>query len=177
MDDGRIQSQISQLVAYDSIRQLVARYAWCLDTRDLDTLVGLFVEDVRVSKTSSGRTALRESFASQLRNIGPTTLFVGNHIIDLDANQPNAATGVVYCRAYIQEPHGFVEQMIVYSDRYRHEAGSWRFVGRRHELFYGIVTSEQPHAQELANWPQRSTGVGTMPFRLDSWQRFATTGE
>ena len=176
MDDDGLEVQVSTIFARDAIRQLVARYAWCVDTRDLDALVQLFVDDVRVSETASGRAALRESFAEQLRAIGPTTLMVGNHIIDLDPNAPELATGIVYCRAYIQEPQGFVEQMIVYSDRYRRDIDGWRFVGRRHELFYGITTSESPHDQAPADWPQHSVGVGTLPFRLDTWQRFVATG-
>ena len=42
------------LVAHEEIRQLAARYAIALDARDLDTLVGLFVYDVRVGQRQHG---------------------------------------------------------------------------------------------------------------------------
>ena len=160
-------SGVDAVIARDEIRQLAYRYAWCLDSRDLDGLVALFVESTR------GDGVLLESFASQLAGIGPTTLFVGNHLIDLDDGNHALARGVVYCRGYISEPDGFVEQMIVYSDRYRHDAdGAWRFVGRKHELFYGVRTAEQPYAQSPADWPALSVGTGTLPFRLPTWQQF-----
>ncbi len=177
VSDAELREEIAGLVARDAIRQLVYRYAWSMDSRDLDAVVTLFVDDVRVNAQERGRAALRATLGAQLHSIGPTTLMVGNHIIDLDAHDRNRAAGIVYCRAYIEEPHGFVEQMIVYHDRYRRGPdGMWLFVGRRHELFYGITTAEQPHRQGPANWPERSTGVGTLPFRLESWQKFRNHG-
>ena len=35
---------IEQLLAHDQIRQLVSRYAVAVDSRDLDSLVALFVD-------------------------------------------------------------------------------------------------------------------------------------
>ena len=116
--------------------------------------------------------------SEQLRKLGPTTLFVGNHIIDFDDSKDGSehadqATGIVYCRGYIHDPSGFIEQMIVYFDKYRRcDDGAWRFVSRRHELFYGVVTAEQPQTLTAANWPEHQTGTGTLPFRLESWQAF-----
>ena len=100
---------------------------------------------------------------------------VGNHIIEFDSTDPERATGIVYCRGYIHDPSGFIEQMIVYFDTYQRGAdGAWRFVGRRHELFYGVVTAEQPQHLAPANWPSTQTGTGTIPFRLDTWRAFHT---
>jgi len=163
---------VQRLGAYEEIRQLAYRYAWLLDCRDIDKLVELFVEDVDRGGAVRGREALRESFSGQLARLGPTALFVGNHIIDV-ADDLASATGIVYCRGYISDPVGFIEQMIVYTDRYRCcDDGVWRFVGRRHELMYGITTSERPYEQEPANWPDRQIGIGSLPFRLESWQAF-----
>ena len=44
---------------HEQIRQLAAHYAVAVDSRDLDTLVGLFVDDVRVGRDTFGRDALR----------------------------------------------------------------------------------------------------------------------
>ncbi|MGO8701750.1 MAG: nuclear transport factor 2 family protein, partial [Limisphaerales bacterium] len=71
-----------------------------LDARDLDTLVGLFVDDVRVGRDQVGHEALRASFTEQLRDLGVTILFVGNHVIDvLDDDH---ATGIVSCRGEME---------------------------------------------------------------------------
>jgi hypothetical protein len=73
---------LAQLLARDEIRQLALRYALAIDSLDIDTLVGLFVDDVQVGRNSFGRRALRENFDRQLREVGITILFVGNHLID-----------------------------------------------------------------------------------------------
>lgn len=164
---------LRRVVARDEIRQLVYQYAWRLDSRDIDGLAALFVEDVNLGPGLGGRDELATKFRSQLRELGPTTLLVGNHIIEFDSADNDRASGIVYCRGYIHDPTGFIEQMIVYFDTYQHGAdGVWRFVGRRHELFYGVVAAEQPQDLAPANWPSAQTGTGTIPFRLDTWQAF-----
>ncbi|MEI8051495.1 MAG: nuclear transport factor 2 family protein, partial [Actinomycetes bacterium] len=74
---------IEALLAYEEIRQLVARYAFSVDTRDLDRLVDLFVDDVDVGTLGTGRAALRTSFSEGLTPLGMTILSVTTHVIDL----------------------------------------------------------------------------------------------
>ena len=57
---------LARLVAHDEIRMLASRYATAVDGRDLDTLVALFVPDVRVGADATGRTALRAAFSASL---------------------------------------------------------------------------------------------------------------
>ena len=165
---------LERLVAIDQIRQLASRYAVAMDARDLDALVALFVEDVRVGADLSGREALRESFDRQLREIGISILFVGNHVIDFQDDQH--ATGVVYCRSEIQDGDRWVHQAIRYQDRYERRDDEWRFVRRIHRLFYGIAyepgAAANPLALAPANWPENHAGKGTLPESLEPWQRF-----
>ena len=51
-------STLDQLLAYEQIRQLASRYALAVNQRDLDSLVDLFVEDVKAVGGSTGRAAL-----------------------------------------------------------------------------------------------------------------------
>jgi ketosteroid isomerase-like protein len=62
------------LASTEAIRQLVARYALATDSRDLDMLVGLFVDDVLVGADEHGRVALRAFFDRSLRDVGVTIL-------------------------------------------------------------------------------------------------------
>ena len=55
-------SPLDRLLAYEEIRQLAARYALALDSRNLDDLVALFVDDVQVGRETFGRAALRAEF-------------------------------------------------------------------------------------------------------------------
>ncbi len=163
------------LVAIEEIRGLALRYALAVDRRDLDALVALFVDDVDAGAHGVGREALKASFTESLRAVGVTMLFVGNHLVELDADDHDLARGTVYCLGRIQAGPGsprMIEQAIQYSDRYRWSDGEWRFVGRKHELFWGVELDERPLAQPPAHWPASQVGVGTIPHRYGSWQRF-----
>ena len=161
---------VAKLLARDEIRQLAYRYALAIDSRDIDTLIGLFVEDVRVGRDTFGREALRENFEAQLREVGITILFVGNHLIDFQSD--NKATGVVYCKNETQIDDHWIHQAIQYRDDYERRDGQWLFVRRRHLLWYGSEVGENPLSLPAANWPERQVGRGTLPESWDTWQSF-----
>jgi hypothetical protein len=172
-------NDLERLVATDQIRQLASRYALALDMRDLDALVALFVDDVRVG-SERGRAALRARFDAQLRGIGVSILFVGNHVIDfagLDGfEEGEHARGVVYCRGEIQEGERWIHQAIQYRDEYARRGGRWLFVRRVHLLWYGVAFEPGDPANPLAlapaDWPAHHTGLGTLPASEESWRRF-----
>ena len=101
---------VERLLAYEEIRQLVARYAVATDARDLDALVALFVDDVQVGREQRGRAALHSFFDRTLRDVGITILNVGTHVTDfVDADR---ARGVVYCRGEVQVGNQWIVQAI-----------------------------------------------------------------
>ncbi len=167
-------SDVERLVAEAEIRQLVARYAVATDRRDLETLVSLFVPDVRVGRDSRGHEALRETFDRQLRTVGTTVLNVGTHQIDLGG--PDDATGHVYCKAEIQDGDRWIHQAIRYDDTYRRVKGDWRFVRRLHRLFYGAEVGVNPLGLPPADWPSHHDGLGTLPHEDPTWQAFQEAG-
>lgn len=169
MDEGAVRD-VGRLLAYEEIRQLAARYALAVDSRDLDALCALFVDDVRVTRDASGREALRASFADQLRPLGVTILNVGTHVIDL--LDEDHATGHVYCKGEIQEGPRWIHQAILYRDVYERRGGTWYFVRRRHDLWYGANVGANPAGLPPANWPERSYGSGTVPSLWKTWQDF-----
>jgi len=156
--------RLARLEAAAEIRQLVSRYSIALDARDVDALVGLFAEDVRVG--------LREAFFdAPLRRLGVTVLHVGTHVIDITG--PDDARGTVYARAELEiGPGRWVSQAVHYGDRYVRRGGRWYFGGRRHELFYGVAHGRRPNGLPAANWPEHDTGAGTVPYRWPTWQSF-----
>jgi hypothetical protein len=160
---------LERLLAYEEIRQLAARYALSVDSRDLDTLVSLFVDDVRTA-AGSGREALRQDFDASLRGIGTSILNIGTHVIDLaDADH---ATGSVYCKGEIQDGHRWIHQAILYEDRYERRDGTWLFVRRKHQLWYGAEVGVNPLTLAPANWPEHHDGMGTVPENWASWRAF-----
>ena len=164
------ENMLEKLVAYEQIRQLAAHYAVAVDSRDLDALVGLFIDDVRVGRDTFGRDALRASFDVSLRDIGVSMLDVGTHAIDLvDADH---ATGQVYCHGQIQDGERWIHQMILYRDTYERRSGQWYFVRRIHELWFGEQAASNPLDQQPANWPERHDGRGTVPESWPTWAPF-----
>lgn len=161
---------VTRLLAYEEIRQLASRYALAIDSRDLDALVALFVDDVQVGADRQGRAALKEDFDRQLRDVGISILFVGNHVIDLEDEQN--AKGAVYCKGEIQVADRWIQQAILYKDRYAKREGHWYFVRRIHLLWYGTDVGENPLGLPPANWPENHTGRGTLPENWDTWKRF-----
>jgi ketosteroid isomerase-like protein len=163
-------SPVEELVAYEEIRQLAARYALAVDSRNLDALVALFVDDVQVGRDTFGRDALRASFDQSLRGIGVSILNVGTHVIDLV--DEDHATGHVYCKGEIQDGERWIHQAILYRDRYERRHGHWYFVRRIHELWYGAEVGTNPLGLEPANWPEHHDGTGTVPESFATWKDF-----
>jgi ketosteroid isomerase-like protein len=161
---------LRRLWAHEQIRQLAARYAVAVDSRDLDALVSLFVDDVRVGRDTYGREALRASFEVSLGAIGVSMLHVGTHVIDLVDD--DHAAGSVYCLADVEEEGRLIRQAILYRDTYQRRDGRWYFVRRIHELWYGVPAAENPLDQAPADWPARSYGRGTVPGTWPSWGAF-----
>jgi ketosteroid isomerase-like protein len=165
---------LDRLVAHDEIRQLAARYALAVDSRDIDALVGLFVDDVQVGRDTFGRAALAAEFDRSLRVIGVSILHVGTHVIDLVDD--DHATGWVYCKGEIQDRDRWIHQAILYGDTYERRDGRWYFVRRVHRLWYGAEVGVSPIGLPPANWPEHHDGWGTVPECFDSWRDFWAEG-
>jgi ketosteroid isomerase-like protein len=165
--------EVERLLAHEEIRQLAARYAVATDSRDLDALVALFVDDVQVGREQRGRPALRAFFDRSLRDVGITILNVGTHVIDVDT--ADHARGIVYCRGEVQIGDRWIVQAIQYRDTYARRGGHWYFVRRRHLLWYGRDVGTSPLGLSPANWPEHQTGTGELPQDWPSWHRFWAT--
>lgn len=153
------------LLACEEIRQLASRYAVALSRGDLDTVVALFVDDVQLGRGGDGggehgHAALRASFEELLAPLRRQILQVSNHVIDVvDADH---ASGVVGTRAELEIDGHWVVQLIEYHDTYRRTANGWRFVRRRHRLWYGAPLGESPLGQSPAHWPDSAVGTGDL---------------
>jgi hypothetical protein len=172
-----VKHQIERLLAYEEIRQLASRYAVAMDSRDLDALVALFVDDVRVGPDQSGRGALRDFFERSLSDVGVTILNSGTHVIDLD--DADHAHGIVYCRGEIQVGEQWIVQAIQYRDQYERRHGHWYIVRRDHLLWYGREVGTSPIGLAPANWPDNHVGKGELPEKWPTWGAFwsrATSG-
>jgi uncharacterized protein (TIGR02246 family) len=162
--------RVDQLFAYEEIRQLVARYAVAVDSRDLDALVALFADDVQVGRDQRGRDALRAYFDRSLRNVTVTILNTGTHVIDLVDD--DHATGIVYCRGEVQVGERWIVQAIQYRDSYERRDGHWVFTRRRHLLWHAREVGTSPVGLPVASWPADQIGTYELPEEWPTWGAF-----
>jgi hypothetical protein len=175
-DEPDFDARLRALEAYEQIRQLAARYALALDSRNIDELVGLFVEDVRTGDGRIGRKALADWYDALLRPFTTTFHLIGNHIIDL-ADEDHA-TGIVYCRPEHEAGDLWIVMPLQYWDQYEQQDGTWYFSSRSIHAFYAADVLENP-----ATLPDRFHFPGSplvkkpdLPERWETWQRFWAAG-
>lgn len=165
-----MQHDLDRLLALDQIRQLASRYAHAVDSRDLDGLVALFVDDVRVGANSTGRDALRRNFATRLRRFTTSIHFVCNHIIDFDG--PDHAHGLVYTRAEHEMESKWIVLALQYQDTYERREGQWLFVRRKPLPWYAVDMLERPSGSRKVRWPDMPHTDAPVPSSYASWGTF-----
>ena len=167
-----IEARLAALEASEAIRQLVARYAVALDSRNVADLVDLFVDDVRTHDGGTGRDALAAWFDAILRPYTTTFHHLGGHVIDLvDADH---ATGVLYCRPEHEVGEDWVVMPMQYWDRYERRDGRWYFRSRSVHAFYAADVRDHPAgAPGRFHFPGNPlVTVADLPQRWPSWQSF-----
>jgi hypothetical protein len=152
-----LEERIDRLESLDAIRQLPAKYALALDMRDMDALVSLFLEDVRVGKDASGRLALRGYMDRTLRSpFTGTSHHIGGHIIEFD--DADHAHGVVYSKNEHETPvEGGADEWVImqmmYVDDYVRRDGSWHFARRLPLYWYATDLNKPPVGDRKMRWP------------------------
>ena len=162
---------LERLWSVHEIRQLVYRYAYTFDSRDVPALTALWLETGSpLPYPYIDIHTVRGSFDMWLDGLGPTVLSVTNHLIDFQDD--DRASGVVYCTAQIDMGEQYVEQAVLYQDDYARHEGDWLFRSRRHLLWFGEARPDNPFRLPPANWPASPVGRGVLPEDFPSYQRF-----
>lgn len=165
-----IEQRLDAVEARLAIGQLPVRYALATDSRDIDGWVRLFVPDVQVGSSGSGRDALAAFIGPRLRAFRRSVHFVGAHRIDLDAGDRDRATGAVYCRAEHEVGDRWIVMAICYFDEYRRVGGEWLFVRRRAKHWYSADIAEHPQAVGFNGWAHPR--AATLPQEFPTWEAF-----
>ena len=169
MDDD-IAARVARVEADVAIRGLAARYAQAVDARDLDAHVALFVPDVRAGRDAApGRAGLRAEFARSLRGFGRSVHLIGTHVVDVDG--PDAARGVVYCRAEHEWESQWIVMALQYVDDYERVDGTWLFRRRRPMCWWARDELDRPGGPDWMRWPGRE-GLRRLPEWWPSWDAF-----
>jgi ketosteroid isomerase-like protein len=180
-DSEGVSARIARLEAYEAIRQLAARYALAIDMRDIDALVGLFVDDGRnvfftpdESGTPGGQ-ALRARYNVTQRGYTNSLHTIHQHIIDLD--DQDHAHGIVYARCEQEiEDHTWTLTAFQYWDRYERVEDRWLIAERRAMPWYFTPWQEPPVGARKMRWIDRPHEEAGLPHAWPSWGRFWADG-
>jgi hypothetical protein len=169
---AELAERLDRVEAIQAIQQLAIRYAIAVDSRDLDSWLKLFPEDIDCGKRGRGREALRGFIAPLLKDFYRTVHFICGHQVDLiDAN---TASGRVYCRAEHERGDQWIVQAICYFDSYVRVDGVWYFNRREEDFFYTADALERPQDARFARWPGPAPKFQPkmMVSRFASWREF-----
>ena len=188
MTDSALLARIDRLESLDQIRQLPAKYALCLDMRDMDAMATLFPEDVRVGKDASGRLAFRAWMDRTLRSpFTGTSHHIGGHVIEFD--DADHAHGVVYSKNEHETPVAggqdeWVIMQMMYVDDYVRAPGPdgprWYFARRLPLYWYATDLNKPPVGENKMRWPGTEPAEGNFhklfPSFADYWARTGDHG-
>lgn len=174
MTDDRLAAltaRVDRLEALDEIRQLAAKYAVALDMRDMNSLVNLFVDDVRVPGRLTGRAALRRWYDAELRHdlLGSAHGVLG-HVIDV--HDSSHATGLVYSRNDLETASVWVIELLAYLDTYERRTGRWYFARRTPLFWYESDIGHPPVGPRKLRWPGTTSHDGAFHDAFPSWAEF-----
>lgn len=182
-DSTRIEAlerRLRTLEDREQIRDLVARYNWVMDDRDLEGIRDLFTEDVRISSSdgameSVGRDAVVAMYQGRFEVLGPSLHWAHDLRVFPDPNDPDAATGLVSLHAEMTRHKVAALSAIRYEDGYRRgEDGRWRFSSRLIAFFYYLDAREYADVLESPLRVRSSAEhvPGGFPESLESWKRY-----
>ena len=100
--DG-LEARLDRMESLAAIQQLPVRYALALDSRDMGSLVGLFVPERPGGSGPVGAGGRPEGIVHPDDPVMRTSIhLVANHIVDFD--DADHARGVVYCHDELEWP-------------------------------------------------------------------------
>ncbi len=176
----RIEWRLQALEDREEIRNLVARYNWVMDDRDLEGIRDLFTEDVKVSShdgalSSHGREEVVAMFQGRFEVLGPSLHWAHDHRVWLDPDDHDRACGLLSLHAEMTRFGMAAISAIRYKDAYRRCGdGRWRFSERLLSFFYFLDPREYAdvleHPLRVRSSPDH-TSAG-FPETLETWQRY-----
>jgi len=171
MADADLAAKIDRLESREQIRQLAFKYALAVDMRDLDAIVSLHVDDVKVKNIGEGRAALKKHFDRTLRNFKGSSHHIGNHIIEFET--PDRAIGMVYCHCEHEMGDDWVHMKMLYLDNYERRKGAWFFSRQRFlGSWYAAEWRAPPVGPQKIRWPGRKPVDGKFHDAFPTYKEF-----
>jgi len=174
-----LEQRIARLEARVQIRELVARYCFAIDERDIDGIGQCFTRGGSFRSldgvmNAAGREAVIAQFHGRFAVLGPSNHFTHDHLIEFDAADPSRATGTVNSHAEVVRNGEALVASLRYHDEYRVEEGRWRFHARTLAFFYYLRPAAYPEAMTgvLRNRAYPQAQPADFPENTRHWQRY-----
>lgn len=172
-----LDERVARLEAESQIRQLVARYCFTIDDRDLDGVAALFAEDAVVRSADGvmharGIPAIIEQYRGRFTVLGPGQHFM--HDIAIDFVNADEARGKVSGHAELWRNGTMMVTALRYADIYRRTPQGWRFADREIAFLYYVPLAEYPGILGLTdrNRAYPEPRPADFPEALPSWQAY-----
>lgn len=176
---GSLEERVQRIEDRIAIQELIARYCYTLDLRDLDGMLDCFTDDVELRRSDgsfvTGKDRLREYYLDNLVGMGPTLHApYGNLVVEF----PTASTA--RSRHYGYAEHAVDDELVVammtYNHDYRREAGGWRISSRVVDFWYFCrATDLLAHYATRARYWWRGAAPAQLPMAAPTWQSFVAT--
>lgn len=139
--DTDLETRIATIEADIAIRNLLARYAFVMDDRDVPSIGPLFTRNARVWSgdgvmDARGRDALVTLYEGRFAMLGATHHVV--HGVEIVIDGPTAAHGRCSSSAEVWRNGQHQLASLRYEDRFEKEDGAWRFAERKMLYFYYV---------------------------------------
>lgn len=178
MTDPNLAARIDRLEAESAIRALAARYCFAIDNHDLAAVAGLFTADARVASCdgvmdATGRDAIIRQYEQRFAVLGPSNHVSHDHWIRF-GDDPDRAEGLLSAHAELWRNGGMMVTALRYDDRYRREAGEWRFEERILSFLYYVPVADYGAilgARDRMRAYERPAEAD-YPEKLPSWQDY-----
>lgn len=169
-----LETRVARLEAESQIRQLVARYCFTIDDRDLDGVAALFTDDATVRSAdgvmaATGIEAIIDQYRDRFTVLGAGQHFM--HDIAIDFVGDSEARGRVAGHAELWRKDQMMVAGIRYADIYRRTDHGWKFAERTINFLYYVPLAEYPGI--LGHRDRNRAGAeakeADFPEKLDSW--------
>jgi ketosteroid isomerase-like protein len=174
-----VEQRIARLEARMQIRELIARYCFTIDERDIEGIGQCFTRDGSFRSldgvmNASGRDAVVAQFHGRFAVLGPSNHFTHDHIIRFDDGDAARATGIVNSHAEVVRNDEPMFASLRYHDEYRLEESRWRFHIRTLAFFYYVQPANYREAMSgsLRNRAYQKPQSADFPELVPTWQRY-----
>lgn len=164
-----LEERVAQVEDRVALRELVSRYNFAIDDRDLATVATLFTADAYFGSADGAlgarsREAIVEQFKGRFSVLGATNHFSHDQAVTFEG--PTRARGLVATHAELWRNERAMVTALRYADVYEKVDGAWCFAERKLSFMYYLNVEDYAHAlgrrdrnragpvPKAADWPE-----------------------